>query len=233
MLSIYISLRVGVLKGARFFNSTCSLQVRTRLALRLEQQRAEIRDIARLKSASKRAERLKPSDEIPQENEQEADLRRIATDGSAPISVNDQEALLEQLIAVRDPVFSPVPIASLETHEYAPVSSDSRWLSLPGVRGVELVVPRRWRAWRGQGTCLSIPFRSYHFAIDGPGASAGGLTTVALTVTLYKGAFSSPILRTTQHSGALGLTQLFAQIHQVRRMWSDPPGEEDVVRSTR
>jgi hypothetical protein len=149
------------------------------------------------------------------DNDEDAELHKIAADGAKPISMRDQQALLEQLIAVRDPVMKPVDVSSLETTEYSPVAPNFRWLSLPGVRGVELAIPRSWNASRGQGASLSIPFRTYHFSPDA--ASGLGLTSVALSVTLYKGAFTSPLLRSTPYVGALGVTQLFAQIHQAGR----------------
>ena len=152
------------------------------------------------------------SDSTDANDDEAEDLRSIAEEGNEPLPISDQDALLEQLLSVRDPEMRPVDVRELETHEYVPIAPRTRWLRLHGVRGVELAIPQVWEAWVGEGTVFGIPYRVYHLAVSPPGA----LTTVALSVTLYKGAFNSPTLRSTQYSGALGVTQLLAQIHQVR-----------------
>ena len=139
------------------------------------------------------------------------ELKSIAAEGDAPLRIKEQEGLIEQLLSVQDAEFRAVDVSSLETDDYAPVAPRTRWLRLRGVRGVELAVPRRWKAWVGEGICLSIPFRTYHFAMSPPGA----LTTVALSVTFYRGAYNAPALRSTPHTGVLGATQFLAQLHQV------------------
>lgn len=150
------------------------------------------------------------------EGEDDADeaerLRQLSEEKEASLRVQDQDALIEQLLSVQEAVFREADLGKLATDEYAPVAPNTKWLHLHGMRGVELAVPRSWEAWIGEGVCLGIPFRTYHLAASPPEA----MTTVALSVTLYQGAFSSPTLRATPHTGALGVTQLMAQLHQVR-----------------
>jgi hypothetical protein len=142
------------------------------------------------------------------------DIRQVADDNSTSLRIEDQDLLVEHLLSVSEPEFRPIALRNLETDAYEPVAPNTRWVRLRGVRGVELPIPRSWRAWVGEGVCFSIPFRTWHLALSPPGTA---VTTVALSVTLYKGAYSAPTLRATPYTGALGVTQLLAQVHQVRQ----------------
>ena len=132
--------------AARQLHISSPLFVRTRLSDTAYQRREQARAIAAAKRAKDRIIVETPQQSDDPEGEE---LHRIASEGAAPISVSDQQALLEQVIAVRDPDLHSVDVANMERFEYSPIAPDTRWLSLPGMRGVELAVPRRWRAWRG------------------------------------------------------------------------------------
>lgn len=146
------------------------------------------------------------------ENMSAEDIRRVAEDNSTSLRIEDQETLVENLLSVSDPEFRPIDLDELETDAYEPVAPRTRWVRLRGVRGVEVPLPRSWSAWVGEGVCLGIPYRTWHLSPSPPGSA---VTTVALSVTLYRGAYTAPTLRATPYTGALGVTQLLAQVHQV------------------
>ena len=139
----------------------------------------------------------------------------------------DMARLAQQLLAVEDPVMTPIDQLSALATEFTPLAAGVRWLRLSEV-GVVAPVPRGWALSSGTGRILGVPFVTYVASFDGegsrqgPAGSGGGSTahSLGITVTQYRGAFSSQLLAAA-HGSPQDVCRFFGQMHVVKR---SPPG---------